>query len=110
MAGYAVECLLKAKIMGMFSCQNLEELEERLHRTGRLAMHRTMFTHQLTALIRLTGRFDVMRQNMAVWQAFLLVNTWLPAWRYEPYLANQDESRDFLDAVDAIITWIRNNT
>ena len=30
--GYAVECLLKAKLMRMFKCVNLRELEEKLKR------------------------------------------------------------------------------
>ena len=31
-AGYAVECLLKTKLMQIYGCQNLRELEEVLQR------------------------------------------------------------------------------
>jgi HEPN domain-containing protein len=32
LAGYAVECLLKARLMRMFGCRHLDDLEDELHR------------------------------------------------------------------------------
>ena len=36
MAGYSIECLLKTKLMRMFDCRHLRELEEELQRRGSL--------------------------------------------------------------------------
>jgi hypothetical protein len=61
MAGYAVACLLKTKLMQMYSCRTLRELEDELQRRGVLAEHATVFTHQLELLLRLTQRFAQIR-------------------------------------------------
>jgi hypothetical protein len=53
MAGYAIECLLKTKLMRMFDCRHLRELEEELQRRGILPAQATIFTHQLELLVRL---------------------------------------------------------
>jgi len=37
MAGYAIECLLKTKLMRMFDCRHLRELEEELQTRGLLS-------------------------------------------------------------------------
>lgn len=58
MAGYALECLLKTKLMQMYNCRNLRELEDELQRRGVLAMQATVFTHQLELLLRLTQSMD----------------------------------------------------
>ncbi len=63
MAGYAVECLLKTKLMRIYSCLNLRELEEELQRRGVLTHHATVFTHHLELLLRLTQSFERLRQN-----------------------------------------------
>ncbi len=63
MAGYAVECLIKTKLMRMFDCRHLRELEDELQRPGVLHSHATIFTHQLEVLLRLTQGLDPLRQN-----------------------------------------------
>ncbi len=60
-AGYAVACLLKTKLMQMYSCRTLHELEDELQWRGALADHTTVFTHHLELLFRLTQRFDQLR-------------------------------------------------
>jgi len=52
MAGYSIECLLKAKLMRMYACDNLRDLEVALQHRGLLAEHATIFTHQLEILLR----------------------------------------------------------
>ncbi len=61
MAGYAIECLLKTKLMQMYRCRTLHELEDELQWRGALADHTTVFTHRLELLFRLTQRFDQLR-------------------------------------------------
>src|SRR4051794_26926619 len=61
LAGYSVECLLKAKLMEMFNCRHLSQLEEELQQRGRLGGRQTVFTHALEALLELTGAANRMR-------------------------------------------------
>jgi HEPN domain-containing protein len=113
MSGYAVECLIKTKLMRGYGCQNLYELEyeleNELQRRGILASHATVFTHHLELLLRLTQTFDRLRQNQVLWPKFNIVNRWMPAWRYHSDLANRQEAEDFLEAVLYIMKWIENN-
>ena len=109
MAGYSIECLLKTKLMRMFSCRNLRELEDELQGKGILAAQATVFTHQLELLLRLTNAIDRLRQNEQNWRMFNMVNRWIPAWRYTADLSNSDDAKDFVDAVDKVSHWIENN-
>lgn len=109
LAGYSVECLLKTKLMRMFDCRHLRELEEELQRRGELAFQATVFTHQLELLLRLTNALDRLRQNREHWQLFNMVNRWVPAWRYTADLSNPDDAKDFLDAVEKVSRWIDHN-
>src|SRR3954470_18259094 len=70
LAGYAVECLLKATLMRRFGCRQLAELEEELRRRGTLAGAATVFTHQLRTLLTLSGGLDRLRQNATLWRRF----------------------------------------
>src|SRR5262244_1655519 len=74
MAGYAVECLLKTKLMQIYSCRTLHDLEGELQRRGVLTEQTTVFTHHLELLLRLTQRFDQLRQHRLLWSQFALVN------------------------------------
>jgi len=109
MAGYAVECLLKTKLMQRYSCRTLHDLEVELQRRGILPEPATVFTHQLELLLRLTQRFDQLRQHRMLWPQFALVNRWIPAWRYTADLANRQDATDFLEAVTQIMQWLEHN-
>lgn len=109
MAGYAVECLLKAKLMRMYGCRHLRELAEELQQRGLLAADTTVFTHQLELLLRLSQGIDRLRQNQAMWRAFNRVNRWVPAWRYSSDLSNRADAEDFLEAVDQVLHWVEHN-
>lgn len=109
MAGYAVECLLKTKLMQVYGCRTLRELDNELQRRGALAEHATVFTHHLELLLRLTQRLEPLRQHRMLWPQFTLVNRWLPAWRYTADLSNQRDAEDFLEAVAQIMRWIESN-
>src|SRR5665213_1883946 len=74
MAGYSVECLLKTKLMRVFDCRHLRELEEELQRRGMLAFQATVFTHQLEVLLRLANAIERLRQNEEHWRLFAMVN------------------------------------
>lgn len=109
MAGYAVECLLKAKLMRKFDRRNLSELEDELQRRGMLAAQATVFTHHLEALLGMAQGLDRLRGNRTLWQQFNRVNRWIPAWRYSPNLSSRDEAEDFFEAVEQVLHWVENN-
>jgi len=109
MAGYAIECRLKSKLMRIFDCRHLRELEEELQRRKMVPANATIFTHQLEVLLRLTQGLDRLRQNEPLWRSFNIVNRWVPAWRYSADLSSREDAEDFLDAVEQIIHWIDNN-
>ena len=109
MAGYSVECLLKTKLMRIFNCRHLGELEEELQNKGILAARSTVFTHQLELLLRLTNAIDRLRRNEEQWRMFNLVNRWVPAWRYTADQSNSEDAKDFLSAIENILHWIENN-
>ncbi|HXT59605.1 MAG TPA: hypothetical protein VN699_13275 [Pirellulales bacterium] len=109
MAGYSIECLLKTKLMRMFECRHLRELETELQRRGVLPLQATIFTHQLEILLRLTQGMGRLRQNEPLWRLFNIVNRWVPAWRYSADLANREDAEDFLEAVEKVSHWIENN-
>lgn len=109
MAGYSIECLLKTKLMRMYECRHLRELEEELQRRGVLSAQTSIFTHQLELLLRLAGGLERLRQSEEHWRLFNLVNRWVPAWRYTADLSNAEDAADFLIAVNRISQWIENN-
>ncbi len=109
LAGYAVECLLKTRLMRRFDCRHLRELEEELQRRGVLSVHATIFTHQLETLLRLTQGLDRLRQNEPMWRQFNIVNRWVPAWRYAADDPKREDADDFLEAVEKIAHWIEYN-
>src|SRR6185437_9354609 len=107
LGGYAVECLLKCKLMQMFGCHHLYELEDELRRRRILREDQTVFTHQLEILATCAGAIGRIRRNREIRQTFSKVNQWVPAWRYNPDLANHDIADDFISAVRTIIAWIQ---
>jgi hypothetical protein len=60
-------------------------------------------------LLRLTQRFDQLRQYRILWPQFALVNRWIPAWRYTADMANRQDAADFLEAVARIMQWLEHN-
>ncbi len=107
LAGYAVECLLKFKLMRQWQCRNLVELEDRLQEK-RIAF--AAYTHSLELLLRMAGGKDRLRNNDILWRKFSnRVNGWQPAWRYDSDLSSAAQAEDFLEAVQEVLSWIENN-
>jgi len=108
-AGYSIECLLKVKLMEIYNCRNLYQLEEELQSRGVLTTNATVFTHQLEALLRLTQGLHRLQQNRTMWLLFIVVNRWIPAWRYTADLSNRQDAEEFLEAIEKIRDWIEHN-
>ena len=109
LAGYAIECQLKTKLMRIFDCRHLRELEEELQQRGKLTGAATVFTHQLESLLRLANGLDRLRQSRENWEMFNIVNRWVPAWCYAADLSNREDADDFLAAVEKVLHWIDSN-
>ena len=108
-AGYAVECLLKTKLMQVYDCQNLRELEGVLQNRSALPVGGTIFTHQLETLFKLTPSYHRLQQNQDMLSLFNVVNRWAPKWRYVSKQTTRDEAFFFMDAVEQVMHWINNN-
>lgn len=107
--GYAVECLLKAKLMRVFGCHHLAELQLELRKRGILAEDATVYLHSLQDLMNLTMQMHRLRQDPAIRARFREANRWVPAWRYSPDRASRDQAESFLGAVESVCRWIDNN-
>lgn len=107
LAGYAVECRLKYKLMQKWKCFTLEELEDKLASKG---FSGSPFTHNLDALLELLECQVRMKQSQAVWNAFSRANRWRPSWRYSPDPASEQKAEVFLAAAKEVVSWIENNS
>jgi hypothetical protein len=108
-AGYAIECLIKTKLMEMFKQSNLEGLEAELKRRHIIPDDSSLFDHRVELYMRASGRLETLREDKVIWRSFNMANRWMPSWRYNPDLSNRADADDFLSAVDAMLKWIENN-
>jgi hypothetical protein len=96
LAGYSVECILKAYII---SCSGE-------HRT--LAEIAPEFTgnagHSLDRLLLRSGLEGDLGVHLADWQ---LCRTWTPDWRYSPDVPSRGEAMSFVAASQRVHAWIR---
>ena len=109
MGGYAVECLLKVKLMHIYDCQNLRALDDVLRQRSILPEHRTVFTHQLEDLLRLAPGYNRLRRNKDFWHMFHEVNLWTPQWRYTAKQVTRQEATRFLTFIENVMHWIDTN-
>ena len=109
MAGYAVECLLKTKLLHIYDCKNLRELEDLLRQRSILSAYRTVFTHELEGLLRLTPSYNRLRQDRDFWRMFQVVNLWTPQWRYTVKQTTYQEAAKFLTFIENVMHWIHTN-
>lgn len=108
-AGYAVECLLKTKLMRIYGCRTLGDLEDELQRRSILPEHGTVFTHRLRDLLKLAPGHNRLVQNREMWSLFNKVNHWTPRWRYTFEPANRQVATDFVAGIERLMHWIDNN-
>lgn len=108
-AGYAIECLLKAKLMEQYGGLHLAGLQEKLVERRQIGESQTLFSHELTFLLGLTGALPRLLMDRDGQKSFRLVNQWVPAWRYNVRCTGREDADDFLKAVESIQQWITNN-
>jgi hypothetical protein len=106
-AGYAMECLLKALLMKRFDVDNLDDLERVLKQRGKLRADATIYDHRIELYVQAADQMGRLRNDQSAFRDFVKANAWLPSWRYDPDLSNSGDARDFLNAVDSMLDWFR---
>ena len=110
LAGYSIECKLKARLMEMYNLDTLEQLEAEIER--RLGERVSVFTHSIEVLFSLTGARERLlndpRSSTAL-QAYHRCNTWKPSWRYKPDDGSEDDCNTFMDAVEEFGKFVDHN-
>ena len=109
LGGYAVECLLKARLMKKFGCMTLASLDDTLKSRNLIANRSSTYTHEIEWLLKISEVHGRLKRDGTTWPAFNLVNRWMPSWRYDPNQATRDEAETFLEALDRILLWLKAN-
>lgn len=110
MAGYAVECLLKTKLMQRYRCRTLNQLDEALVKKGQVAADWSIYSHELVAMMNLLGCQEQIQADRAMRRHFSFIGQWSPAWRYTSSPGTKTNANEFLFAVERMIHWIEANT
>jgi hypothetical protein len=103
LAGYAVECRLKAIAMEIFRCQNLEELAIRWRVSAGEVYH-----HKLERFARRLPLWNRL-QKSPVQRSFAAVNGWCVFWRYDGRDWTVAKARAFYDNVVRVLEWLDKN-
>ena len=103
LAGYAIECALKAKVAADFRENEIPELKR----------VQNVYTHDLSALLTLaslTEEFDAERKaNPRLYQRWTTIKEWSEKARY--VISTEVEASAILDAVggdEGMLQWLRN--
>ncbi len=96
MAGYVVECMLKALIIESRPDRFRGDLLEQLKRIG----------HNITRLLDIYYQSGGSRPPVVVLKAFTLVGEWSSEMRYDPRESPPSDAEKFLKAVAQINQWI----
>ena len=104
LAGYAVECKLKAIGMEVENCWTLRELADHWD-----VDWDRVFTHDLERFAKQLSLWNRLKAG-TVWRHFAgEVNQWNPAWRYNPHEPAADKAEAFLEAVVLVMQWLDSN-
>jgi hypothetical protein len=110
LAGYSIECKLKARLMEMYNLDTLDQLEAEIER--RVGRQVNVFTHSIEVLFGLTGARDRLvndPKKPAALRAYQRCNTWKPAWRYRSDDGSEDDCASFVEAVEELGKFIDHN-
>lgn len=107
LAGYAVECKLKAVAMEVNDCWTLEQLAARCG-----VSEDVVYQHGLESLFKRLVQHAYPRfQKSHHWRGDFVgkVNRWKPSWRYNPHEPSGQEAAGFVEAAERICQWLNNN-
>ena len=97
LAGYSVECMLKALILSVVPQAQEEEL---------LGMFRGARAHDYEWLLHLYAEKGGARMPPSVVPHFARVNSWSTDMRYAPGTIAAHEAKAFVEAAIEIMTWV----
>jgi hypothetical protein len=100
LAGYAVECKLKAIAMEVYRCRTLAQLAEKLK-----IDEQEVYTHGLEGLAKRLPMWPNLRRGK-IWEDFSKVVLWRPSWRYDPEDWMNLKAATFLRAVRNVYDWL----
>lgn len=108
LAGYAIECKIKAKAMERHRCHTLSELKDRLQLDDS-----RVYSHGLEALVidllpEATGARLLSGDARLAFTS--QVNTWSPSWRYNSQCPGKAKAEQFLEAIEKVWIWLEANT
>lgn len=111
LAGYAIECLLKAYIIEYENCQSLTEAQERINNKrmsgGQEKIDRIASTsagHDIYYLIGLTDLSTRPGYDPKLWGR---ISIWKSTWRYEHDTTERKIAEKFLADVSQGVNWLR---
>jgi hypothetical protein len=99
LAGYAIECALKAIIATDFRANEIPDLK----------YVRDIYTHDLSALVRLADLEQKLETDPGLYQRWVTVKTWSERARYEIWTeASASAILDAIDGDEGLLKWLRN--
>jgi hypothetical protein len=107
LGGYAIECYLKALICSRYDFEPLEDWEWQVARkTGQKPEVTGAKGHLLEVLLGHAGLMKSLRQDAQAYQYFKIVNQWHVGLRYDSGQGKAESTSRFLNAVEALYTWL----
>ncbi len=104
LAGYAIECKLKAIAMEVFGCWSLAQLAAKWD-----VDDKDVYTHGLEALAARLPLYNNFRKSN-VWHDFTnYVNRWNPSWRYNPHEPDKKHASEYIAAIERVFKWLESN-
>ncbi len=101
LAGYVIECKLKAIALEINSCTTLQQL---VSKWG--VDDRDVYTHGLEVFAKRLPFWNRLKDSTIQKDFFNVVNAWRPSWRYDHHKWTIGEASKFLAAVDRVYRWL----
>jgi HEPN domain-containing protein len=99
LAGYCVECLLKALILAQAGKAYKDEALDSFHGSGAHNYDRLM------AMYERYGGHRPTKKDKELTEAFIIVASWDTDLRYDPAILAEEEAADFLAATERVLKW-----
>ena len=110
LAGYAVECLVKAYFVQQRNAQTLAAAVEALNRQRQQQgkepvdqIARTAAGHKIQYLLQLTNLPQYPAYDAKLWAR---VAQWRSSWRYETDLVARSDAQQFISDVQDVVNWV----
>jgi len=106
MAGYAIECIIKARLMTCFDALTLDQLQSKL-RTRLADPELKLRVHSLDQLGALYPRWKEICQDARFKRCWAAVRSWSVTWRYEREVQDELVAKRFLESVREVLQCIQ---